>query len=241
MHGSAPTTQECRRCDRASCGVHWITSVVCPPLFSQHLRVFCFFIFQWVFILIKISTWTWSLCKSLFISFHEWDLPLQCCEPFVGIQCHWPPLPPQHAISHTASPRVYSHRGGRSLPGSSMDISPCNCPLGGGLLPRLALLLTGFFLRFTFTSVLRWVSGVFIKLCFLIFMLTCPMPPGRPTRCVVNISALRSPLTATGFSSAGCLLNLLLMGPLLPIPITIPPHLDYSRDPLSGLRSPASP
>ena len=28
---------------------------------------------------------------------------------------------------------------------------------------------------------------------------------------------------------------------LLPVPITIPSHLDYSRDPLSGLWSPASP
>ena len=97
----------------------------------------------------------------------------------MGIQCHWPPLQPQHAISHTASPWVYSHPGGRSLPGSSADVSPCNCPLGGGLPPRLAL-LTGCLPRFTFTSVLRWVSGVFIELCFLIFMLPCPLLPGRP-------------------------------------------------------------
>ena len=138
-----------------SMGLH---SVVCPLLFSQRLRVLCFFIFQWTSILIKISTCMWSLCKSSFISFREWDLPLRCCGPLVGIQHPWPALLPPHALSYTTCPWIYSHPGSPSLPVSSMDVSPCSCPLAVGLLPRLSVLLTGWLPRFMFTAVLKWAS-----------------------------------------------------------------------------------
>ena len=202
-----------------SIGLH---SVVCSLLFSQRLRVLCFFIFQWVSILIKISTCMRSPCKSLFISFHEWDLPLQCCEPLVGIQCPWPALPPPHALSHTTSLWTCSHPGGPSLPVSSMDVSPCSCPLAVGLLPRLSLLLTGWLPRFMFTSVLRWVSiRCIYQALFPDFHAHLSHAPRSPHQMCHETAALRSPLTATGFSSAGFLLNVLLMGPFLPVPITI--------------------
>ena len=172
--------------------------------------------FQWVFILIKISTWMWSLRTSLFISFHEWDLPLQCCEPLVGVQCRWPALPPQHGISHATSPRVYSHPGGRSLPVSSMDVSPCNCPLGVGLLPRLSLLLSGWLPRFMFCAEMG-IRCIYQAL-FPDFHAHLSHAPRSPHQMCRETSAPRSPLTAPGFSSAGFLLNLLLMGPFLPSP-----------------------
>ena len=66
-----------------------------------------------------------------------------------------------------------------------MGVSPCNCPLGRRS-PAPACsphrLLSSVHVHICAEI---WVSGVFIKLCFLIFMLPCPMLPGLPTRCVI--------------------------------------------------------
>lgn len=103
-----------------------------------------------------------------------------------------------------------------------MDVSPCSCPLAVGLLPRLSLLLTGWLPRFMFTAVLKRVSIRYIyQALFPDFHAHLSHAPRSPHQMCHETAALRSPLTATGFSSAGFLLNLLLMGPFLPVPITI--------------------